>query len=448
VTSDGTAAVTLPSANTGRDISSGRPRHVRWVFPSTVLSASVGRSHVVGRDSSCDAVLTGTEISRRHAEFRRDGPFLAVRDLGSRNGVFVNGARVVDAPLVPGDVVRCGEWIGIVGADEIIGAFSEIAPGWFGGPALGAPAELARRVGADLPIIVQGETGTGKEGMAQAIHAWSGRRGPFIAVNCAALPEHLAEAELFGHRKGAFTGADRSSPGLFRAAHGGTIFLDEILEMPLATQPKLLRVLEQREVLAIGETKPTAIDVRVVAATQEPIANAVAEGRFRADLHARLDGLTAVLPPLRQRREDIVPLFQQFLRQHVNGPSPSLETKLVEALCTHSWPLNVRELRLLVRRLVAIHPSERLLKRSYLPERMLTPDVAPTKRGAPPVAGPKAVRRSVNDEADFGALIEALQNNHGSVTKAALAIGISRYRAYRLLSVHPEVRSRRGVIRG
>jgi transcriptional regulator with AAA-type ATPase domain len=442
VKSDGPVPVTLPSAKTDGDILSRRPRHVRWVFPSTVLSAAVGRSHVVGREAGCDAVLAGTEISRRHAEFRQDGPFLAIRDLGSRNGIFVNGARVQDAPLVPGDVVRCGEWIGIVGADEIAGAFREIAPGWFGGPALAAPAELARRVGAALPVIVQGETGTGKEGMARAIHEWSGRHGPFIAVNCAALPEHLAEAELFGHRKGAFTGADRSSPGLFRAAHGGTIFLDEILEMPLAIQAKLLRVLEQREVLAIGETKPVAIDVRVVAATQEPIADAVTDGRFRADLHARLDGLTTVLPPLRQRREDIVPLFQQFLRQHVKGPPPTLDTKLVETLCTHSWPLNVRELLLLARRLAATHSSERLLKRSYLPERMLAPNLALTTGPAEAGRGPNTARRSLNDEGDLTALKEALRIHRGSVAKAALAIGMSRHRAYRLLSAHPDARPR------
>jgi transcriptional regulator with PAS, ATPase and Fis domain len=416
---------------------------VRWVFPSTLLSAVVGRPHIVGRDGCCDTVLAGIEISRRHAELRADGPFLAVRDLGSRNGVFVNGARIVEAPLVPGDVVRCGEWIGIAGAGEIAGEFREIAPGWFGGPALAGPAELARRAGAELPIIVQGETGTGKEGMARAIHQWSGRRGAFIAVNCAALPGHLAESELFGYRKGAFTGADRNSPGLFRAAQGGTIFLDEILEMPLGTQPKLLRVLEQREVLAIGETKPAAVDVRIVAATQEPIANAVAGGRFRADLHARLDGLTVVLPALRQRREDVVPLFQQFLRQHVNGPSPCLDPKLVEALCTHAWPLNVRELLLLVRRLVAVHASERLLKRSYLPEVMLAQNVALIGPVASePAVRPKTARRSTSDEGDFGALLAALQNNQGSVAKAAAAIGISRYRAYRLLSAHPDARSR------
>ncbi|HZL18447.1 MAG TPA: sigma-54-dependent Fis family transcriptional regulator [Polyangia bacterium] len=210
---------------------------------------------VVGRDESCDTVLLGTEISRGHAEFWVDGPVLAVRDLESLNGVFVNGVRRADAPLLPGDVVRCGEWVGVVVADQGADLFGEIAPGWFGGSAFRAAVEPARRVAVDLPIIVQGETGTGKEGAARAFHAWSDRTGPFVAVNCAALPAQLAEAELFGYRKGAFTGADGASPGLFRAANGGTLFLDEVLDLPSAIQPKLLRVLEQREVLPLGETK-------------------------------------------------------------------------------------------------------------------------------------------------------------------------------------------------
>ena len=187
----------------------------------------------------------------------------------------------------------------MVSDDGAPDGFTEIAPGWYGGATLAAAAAPGRRTGADLPIIVQGETGTGKEGMARALHDWSGRRGPMVAVNCAALPAELAEAELFGYRKGAFTGADVHSPGLFRAAEGGSIFLDEILELPLPLQAKLLRVLEERRVRALGETRDVPIDVKIVVATQEPLADAVAERRFRADLQARLDGLTLVLPPLR-----------------------------------------------------------------------------------------------------------------------------------------------------
>ena len=190
---------------------------MQWVFPERLATPLAGKS-VVGRDDSCATVLSGGEASRRHAEFRIDGPIAAVRDLDSRNGVFVNGVRVADAPLAPGDVVRCGEWIGVlVATTEPAGSasFGAIGQGWYGGATLRAAVKPARRLAIDLPIVIQGETGTGKEGTARAIHAWSGRSGPFVAVNCAALPEELAEAELFGYRKGAFTGAARTSPGLF-----------------------------------------------------------------------------------------------------------------------------------------------------------------------------------------------------------------------------------------
>ncbi|MES1166273.1 MAG: sigma 54-interacting transcriptional regulator [Verrucomicrobiota bacterium] len=396
----------------------------------------------VGRDDLCDAVLAGVEISRRHAEFRVDGPIVAVRDLGSRNGVYVNGVKVDDAPLQPGDVVRCGEWIGVCcGGAAARAPFGEIDAGWYGGGALRAAVEPARVIAPDMPIVVQGETGTGKEGTARAVHAWSGRRGPFVAVNCAALPTELAEAELFGHRKGAFTGADHASPGLFRAAEGGSIFLDEILELSLPLQAKLLRVLEERQVRALGETRDVPIDVRVIAATQEPLAAAVAARRFRADLHARLDGLTLALPPLRTRREDVVSLFTKFLETHAGGRAPAVETKLAETLCLYDWPLNVRELLLLARRLLSLHGGEPTLRRAHLPERMLrrfapSDGAAPEPRGAS--ADARQPRRPTGDAADFDALVDALRRSAGHVGEAAALLGISRARAYRLMAAHPD----------
>jgi transcriptional regulator with PAS, ATPase and Fis domain len=393
-------------------------------------------------------VLEGTEISRRHAELRADGPLLTVRDLQSSNGVFVNGVRTADAPIGPGDVLRCGEWLGVAVTDEDPEGVREIAPGWRGGPALLAAVAPARAAAADLGIVLQGETGTGKEGLAGAIHAWRRRSGRFVAVNCAALPGHLAEAELFGYRRGAFTGADRSSPGLFRAAQGGTLFLDEVLELPPDVQPKLLRALQQREVQGLGETAPVAVDVAVVAAAQEPLADAVRARRFRPDLQARLDGLTLVLPPLRQRRDDIAPLFQEFLREHAGGRPPGLDPKLVEALLLYEWPLNVRELLGLARRLLLTHGHEPVLKRSHLPEAFAARGArpadggggAPAHAGAPGPAraagGP--ARRSTDDADEFEALVGALREHGNRVVKAAEAIGISRARAYRLLAAHPE----------
>ena len=410
------------------------------MFPTPLVMPLAGRQ-VVGRDDSCDAVLRGTEISRRHAEFRVDGPVVAVRDLESHNGVFVNGQHRDDAPIDLGDVLRCGEWIGVVTCEEDGSAgFGEIAPGWYGGATLSAALEPARHIPEDLPIIVEGETGTGKEGMARALHGWSRRKGPMVAVNCAALPSELAEAELFGHRKGAFTGAETNSPGLFRAAEGGSLFLDEILELPLALQAKLLRVIEDRRVRPLGETRDVPIDVRIIAATQEPLADAVAERRFRADLHARLDGLTLVLPPLRERREDVAPLFLEFLRRHAGGRALEIEAKLIEALCLYDWPLNVRELLLLARRLLGVHGRGGALKKAHLPERLLTRAAPETSAGE--ASGADRARRpwrKTDDEGELDALIAALRDHRGSVAKAAAAIGVNRSRAYRLLAANPEL---------
>jgi transcriptional regulator of acetoin/glycerol metabolism len=435
---DAAASTTDPASSTGRDRRVSLVNQIRWVFPSPLVTR-VASGHVVGRDESCDTVLPGTEISRRHAEFWVDGPVVAIRDLDSRNGVVVNASKRADAPLVSGDVIRCGEWIGIaVVAGDEAAEFRQISPGWYGGSLLAAAIEPARQFSSDLAVIVQGETGTGKEGVARTIHGWRDRRGPFVAVNCAALPTHLAEAELFGHRKGAFTGADRANPGLFRAAHGGTIFLDEILELPLAIQPKLLRVLEQREVHPLGETTPIPIDVQVVAATQEPLAGAVADKRFRADLYARLDGLTVVLPPLRMRREDIAPLFMHFVREHAGGRPPGLEPKLVEALCLYDWPLNVRELLLVARRLLGVHGHEGLLRKTHLPQRVLSRASEDSRTKADASEPARRVWRKTDDEAEFESLLVALRAQGGSVARAAAALGVSRARAYRLLAAHPD----------
>ncbi|HVZ75586.1 MAG TPA: sigma 54-interacting transcriptional regulator [Polyangia bacterium] len=441
--SPGSTPTSSPSPSTAGVGLPRRPAQLRWVFPwpaSTLVDAG---AKVIGRDPSCDTVLDGTEISRRHAELRVDGPLLTVRDLGSRNGVFVNGVRTSDAPIGRGDVLRCGEWVGVAVADADPQGLREIAPGWRGGPALLAAIAPARAAPVDLAIVIEGETGTGKEGLAAALHAWRGRGGSFVGVNCAALPGHMAEAELFGYRRGAFTGADRAATGFFRAADGGTLFLDEVLELPADVQPKLLRALQQRQVQGLGEPKPVDVDVAIVAAAQEPLANAVRAGRFRADLLARLDGLTVVLPPLRERRDDVVPLFREFLREHAGGRPPDLDAKLVEALTLYDWPLNVRELLAVARRLLLTHGHEPLLKRSHLPASFLPTSLAASSPAGgwpvePSPARPLPARRKVDDAAEFDALVAALRANENRVAKAAEAIGVSRARAYRLLAARPD----------
>jgi len=438
---------------------------VRWLYPAPdgPLTSWVGERTVLGRGDDCQTVLAGSGISRYHAEMMRMGPVALVRDLGSMNGLFVNGRRVKEAPLEPGDVVRLGEWVGVAvelePGDTAPATYGTIAPGLIGGNVLRAAVEPALRAArSDLPIIVEGETGTGKEVVARAVHEASGRTGAFLAVNCAALPEHLAEAELFGYRRGAFTGADRASPGHFRAAQHGTLLLDEICDLALSLQAKVLRVLEQREVVPLGESQPVPIDVRIVVAAQESLEKAVADRRFRADLYARLEGLTVRLPPLRDRLDDVPSLFLRLLREAAGGKAPSVEPRLVEALCLYDWPFNVRELVTLVRRVMVLHGHEPQLGRRHLPTRFrVDSDAAGDPGGSgrlaahtPPVLPPASASGGASDSdgagkagdrdnEDFARLLVALRTQAGNVSRAAAAIGISRQRAYRLMQAHPEV---------
>ena len=430
-----------------------------WVFPLPDLPAipldrgADGASELtIGRDAACDVRLEGADISRRHAALRwtEPGAGAALHDLASRNGIRINGRDVAQGVLAAGDVVRVGGWIGVVTAQP--GALAEIAPGLYGGAALAkAVAPLRLAAPSDLPIVLEGETGTGKEVVSRAIHAWSGRRGPFVAVNCAALPESLAEGELFGYRKGAFTGADKASPGVFRSAEAGTLLLDEVSDLSLALQAKLLRVLEQREVQPLGETRPVPIDVRIVVAGQLSLLDASRAGRFRPDLLARLEGMTVRLPPLRDRREDVAPLFSQLLRSIGGaGPVPAVDGELVERLCLYDWPFNVRELVQLVRRLLILRASETTLRAEHLPDRIgeqmaavraeavagrgdepAPPAVAPAPASARP---PRIGRRVPAEELpDVPALVAALRAAGGNVTRAAALLGITRQRAYRLM---------------
>jgi DNA-binding NtrC family response regulator len=418
-----------------------------WMFPlpdqafvSLHRSGAEGSELVIGRDRACDVVLEGNDVSRRHAALRWTEPGATLHDLGSRNGIRINGRAVAQGLLAAGAVVRVGGWIGVVTASP--GAVAEIAPGLYGGATLAeAVAPLRQAAPSDLPIVLEGETGTGKEVVARALHAWSGRRGPFLAVNCAALPEALAEGELFGYRKGAFTGADKASPGVFRGAEAGTLLLDEVSDLPLALQAKLLRVLEQREVLPLGETRPVAIDVRIVVAGQQSLLDATRTGRFRPDLLARLEGMTVKLPPLRHRREDVVPLFSQLLRSLGGAaPVPAVDGDLIERLCLYDWPFNVRELVQLVRRLLVLHAGETTLRAEHLPDRIGQQSAAPraAQDGEPARPAPAPPRRTGRrvppaELPDVPALVSALRAAEGNVTRAAAMLGITRQRAYRLM---------------
>lgn len=430
----GTTTVTNPSP----EEAARKPAElaIAWAFPeghdTTSLAFGDRAELVVGREAACDVIFDSNDVSRRHARLRHTDGAVEIEDLGSRNGTRVNCRSVERAPLAAGDVVRLGGAVGVVCAASA--AFGEVAPGLFGGGLLAmAFAPLQKAAGSDLPVVLEGETGTGKEVMAQSLHRASGRGGPFLAVNCAALPDGLAEAELFGYRRGAFTGADRASPGFFRSADGGTLLLDEVSDLALPLQAKLLRVLEQREVQPLGDARPVPVDVRVVVAGQESLEAAVKRRTFRADLFARLDGVSVRIPPLRERREDIAPLCSHFLRAHSGGTYPRVEADFVERVVVHDFPFNVRELLLLVRRLLVLYGSEPVLRVRHLPARIgdRLPGAQPEPAGNAGNAG-----NAAPGVVELAALLDALRNAGGNVARASAALGITRQRAYRLMEGH------------
>jgi DNA-binding NtrC family response regulator len=418
---------------------------LQWVFPRTDLPATQmprqGEGELVlGRDATCDIRLDGNDISRRHAVIRRvegDASPIIV-DLESRNGVRVNSRAVASARLGISDVLRVGGWIGVVTAAP--GKFTEIAPGLLGGATLqAAVVSLRQAAPSNLTIVLEGETGTGKEVVARSVHAWSGRPGPLVAVNCAALPEGLAEGELFGYRRGAFTGADRSSPGFFRSAEGGTLLLDEVSDLPLPLQAKLLRVLQEGEVQPLGETRPVPVNVRIVVAGQQSLMDVVREGRFRPDLLARLDGITVHLPSLRQRKEDVPHLFSHLLRELTQGRAPAVESEVVERLCLHDWPFNVRELVQLVRQILVLYPNESLLRAQHLPTRIGAQPIGSLQAKTAGKSAPQGgvvVAPTPGEPVELPAFMAALRASGGNVARASAMLGITRQRAYRLMASH------------
>jgi DNA-binding NtrC family response regulator len=333
----------------------------RWLahHPLSAVSQSVS----VGRSRDCDIVLDDPAASRRHALVHVVGG-LWIEDLDSRNGTRVRGA-----PLAPGQraPLRVGDAIQIGGVTLLVqhGArapdrrrASGVAtrrprPEAFvlADGRMRAVYDLIGRVApTSVTVLILGETGVGKEIVAEEIHRASGPRsgGPLVRINCAALPGPLLESELFGHERGAFTGASAAKPGLLEAAQGGTAFLDEIAELPLGAQPKLLRVLEAREVMRVGSLRARPIDVRFVAATNRDLRAEVARGTFREDLYFRLSGVSMTVPPLRERVADIEPLARQFVDafcEQLDRPAPTLGPSALRRLGCHSWPGNVRELR-------------------------------------------------------------------------------------------------------
>jgi transcriptional regulator of acetoin/glycerol metabolism len=393
----------------------------------------------IGRSEGCELRLDGVSISRCHARIEREGPLWLLRDLASKNGSFINGQRRDVAPLGPQDTVRLGDWVGVVCHIPVEALasrafFGELTPGLtFGAATLAALANVPALAASDLPLVILGETGTGKELLAQAIHALSGRSGELIAINCSTIPEALAEAELFGHKKGSFTGASDSAEGRIVGARRGSLLLDEIVDLPLAIQTKLLRALEERAVIPVGGCQAVPVDFRLLAATQEPLDLLVRSGGFRGDLYARLSGALIHLPPLRQRREEVLRLLRSALRSAL-GREPVFDALFAESVCKYAWPYNVRELVQLARLLaVSNGPSFGV---ADLPPRF-------TQSGDVKAQGRvRSSRRHLylsRYAAELGRLKSALRSCRGNVTEAARLSGIPRHRARRLLEAEAAV---------
>ncbi|WP_441292920.1 sigma 54-interacting transcriptional regulator [Sorangium sp. KYC3313] len=387
-------------------------------FPGAVALPIPASGEVVGRAWLVSAGLPDAEVSGRHLGFSRTGGRLQVEDVGSRNGTFLNGVPLRARQrmgLDDGDVVRLGKTL-LVYREAFTGALSPAPPlGRLVGPwgLTAVRAELlalaARR---EVNVLLQGETGTGKELLAEAVVEALGRRGkPFAAVNVAGIPASVFEGQLFGWKKGAYSGAVGDSRGVLRAHQGGAVFLDEIGELPLEVQPKILRLLENREILPVGEDRPARVEVALIAATNRALEAMVERGAFRRDLLARF--LVRIdLLPLRERPEDVFAVLQA-LRERRGAPFDPRETEVeaVERLMLERWPANVRD----VDRLAA----------------MIGPSAPLTQHAVERVLGPLAARVALTREAAEQVLAECRDNQ----SEAARRLGVSRGKLRRLLGL-------------
>jgi len=338
------------------------PRYRLTVIEGPDRDAAIdggGAELAIGTASANTMILGDPAVSRHHVAISPAQRGHLIRDLGSTNGTAINGVAVERAYLAPGAVIAIGRSrlrFDVLGGEDRAALSSDTR--W--GRALGT-SEAMRRIFAVLPrlaesdstILLEGETGTGKGLLAEAIHEASPRRaGPFVVLDCGAIPPTLIESELFGHEKGAFTGAAAARVGGFEAARGGTVFLDEIGELPLDMQPKLLRALEDRVVKRVGGNEPVRLEIRIIAATNRDLRAEINQGRFRSDLYYRLNTFRLRIPPLRERRDDIALLVAHFYGQLSPGGEPPAE--LLAELTRHDWPGNVRELRAAVERAVLL----------------------------------------------------------------------------------------------
>ena len=402
--------------------------------PSELRLAS--GSCVVGSGSRAALIIDSETVSRAHAEFRLVPEGVHVKDLGSRNGTFYMGQRIDSAVLSPGTRVLLGTVPLAIDLDSehVVDPAGPAPASAFRGMVGAAPAMLslfgmiARLDGSLVPCLVAGESGVGKELVVRALHEGSVvSSGPFVPLNCGAIPRELVASVLFGHRRGAFTGAVDARRGAFGSADGGTLFLDEIGELPLDVQPALLRALETGEITPVGEDTTRKVHVRVVAATHRDLAGLVGEGRFRQDLYYRLAVVTLQVPPLRERRADIPALARLFARQE---GLPDLDEDVIEELSQRPLPGNVRELRNAVLAYVALGT----LGSPAAPPPSST-DVAAAASSAPRLDVPYLAQRDALVESFTRQYVAALlQRTRGNQTEAARIAGLDRTYFGRLLA--------------
>ena len=451
-TADGTVCSLADKEQTHTEVANFATEHptsfevtrfaIERVSPSGQAFQSEGLTCSLGAHPSNHVVLQDRTVSRFHCEVRAGEDGVRLIDLESKNGTFVDGVRVTSAWLKEGSTLQLGDTTLRFHLIPERAAIPISAHDTFGGldgksVAMRTVFAILERVApTDSTVLLEGETGTGKEATAEAIHEKSKRaKGPFVVVDCGAIPGNLLESELFGHERGAFTGAVAQRIGAFEAANHGTVFLDELGELPPELQPKLLRVLEQRTIRRLGNTSRVDVDVRVIAATNRRLRQEVNEGRFRSDLYYRLAVIKVELPPLRERHGDIPPLVEAFLEQW-GSPKSAVERltapTFLRRLEQAAWPGNVRELRnYLERCLVFDSPPPISQAMGDSPSsREPTPDI------------PDATLSYADARAHALAAFErhwlpALVDYHdGNVSKAARAAGIDRAYLHRLLRRH------------
>jgi len=396
----------------------------------------------IGSDKHNDLSLQDSTISKRHCEIAVDQNGYQIRDLGSTNGTIIQGVNISSACLSPGAEIQLGKtrlvFCPLQEASDIPLSRNEAF-----GKALGRSVAMRRvfylaetYAPTDATVMITGETGTGKEVVAEEIHIHSARRArPFIVIDCAAMAKDLIESELFGHVKGAFTGANADRMGAFEAADGGTVFLDEIGDLSPDLQPKLLRVLEKREIRRVGCNKLRKIDVRIICATNRNLSTEVNEGRFREDLYYRLSVVHLELPPLRRRREDVPLLAKRFLTDLHGADAMSQVARFdetMDVLKRHDWPGNVRELRNLIE--VAFYAASRPVDLSaflglgrFLPAR---------EAEAPSVSADRPFKDAKSDlieDFERKYLEDLLARNQNNISRSAREAGIERAYLQRLI---------------